>query len=836
VTTSSSGLSSVETLQSNHRNEYMLPNIEDKAESRYKRINFTRSAHTLSHPIFMTSLMHRSCSHNTAPVTLSQAIQHIATKHTSKILILDEYDSERNVHQLQNMGVSTFSFDSDDALVAIGYKNGIVKIYDSDEIFYKTMRPIPSISFKESKANKLSGLKMSTELHNPRIIPVVVLDTKKSISSIAWRKLACDHICISFDFSPQILHYDLTCSMDDDNPFQNQQYSAPLRPIRQYVPDGLGNNSCGHPCIIIWNKATTVKALNPSISPQRKEEEFVIAGSTNGFIRSWKLLNAVQSGSNNISNKCYWNLRVDATKPISMSRPIIALFLVDESRSLLVVTDDGLLTKWDLYNLKSPSFGSTTPEPKLLSTFSLANTLVLNPESSGAGSRVIKRVIQYDTDRDIYLIQLEESSIFLLHYSSQRLLHYPHQYDMSAMSLENIVIQKSMLDSVANLTAAKTTRGVNEPIVVSNYEDLAAVLSNNSASTTAKAAFVPASIVPLHSLSSLQAPSGGTTVLSSQYSYNDKSTVLSLVSLDCSYQNSFYHYSTNAFYRLRSYPCLRNIFTGCIESSLQRSVTYSYTLPARVISASVGDCQIMISSDLSNYLCNFNGLLSSMTRSNEIRLEYYCDSSPQLIEKQPSISYKDYTIESIRPYYLTLSTPYEGPTVVDGYPRVWLRTNLHCKGWSLDSYYFQEMVNITKAAQAKQVMNMLKYPRSNSHWAIDRMTKLGQENSDINLSNQVVTMAAHPSRDLLFVAHQDDSISIMTSASRFDPDVYASDLEEEEQVERERAITSKVTSYELHVRTEARKRTFKTNQGKAKNGLSSLLIYTNPNFDRFLCS
>jgi hypothetical protein len=130
------------------------------------------------------------------------------------------------------------------------------------------------------------------------------------------------------------------------------------------------------------------------------------------------------------------------------------------------------------------------------------------------------------------------------------------------------------------------------------------------------------------------------------------------------------------------------------------------------------------------------------------------------------------------------------------------------------------MVNSTKAAQTKQVMNMLKYPRSNSHWATDRMTWFDQENNDINKSNLVVAMAAHPSRDLLFVAHQDDSISIMTSACRFDPDVYASDLEEEEQAEKERAVVSKdaveYASYEVPVKTGARKRTFKTNQGKVK--------------------
>lgn len=136
-----------------------------------------------------------------------------------------------------------------------------------------------------------------------------------------------------------------------------------------------------------------------------REDEYIIAGSTNGYLRCWKVSSSGGQPPQRSINKGIWNIRNDVSRPKELARPIIAVFLLpyyplfsknqiltstdDVSMThLLAVTDDGLFTIWDIIHLVPGSFGSTGNEPKFITSFNLADRLLLSPSSS----RLIKSV------------------------------------------------------------------------------------------------------------------------------------------------------------------------------------------------------------------------------------------------------------------------------------------------------------------------------------------------------------------------------------------------------------------------------------------------------------
>ena len=104
---------------------------------------------------------------------------------------------------------------------------------------------------------------------------------------------------------------------------------------------------------------------------------------------------------------------------------------------------------------------------------------------------------------------------------------------------------------------------------------------------------------------------------------------------------------------------------SCYRKSLSGDACL--TLPGHVVYATTGRCEVVTSCDLNRFLCSETVGKSSPNRSHELFL-------------QSQLSLSDHLIESVFGYTIYLQQPYMGPSVSQGEPLVYLRTNLLSRG------------------------------------------------------------------------------------------------------------------------------------------------------------
>lgn len=593
--------------------------------------------------------------------------------------------------------------------------------------------------------------------------PLLSLDTKKSIGRIIWRKSLPDDIFVSFSFAPQIHHFSLS----------QVSFSAPTSssPVTVFLPEGKGNQGGGHRCMVLWMR----KFQMPKVT---REDEYIIAGSTNGYLRCWKVSSNGGQPPQRSVNKGIWNIRNDVSRPKELARPIIAVFLLpyyplfskhqsltfDDDISmthLLAVTDDGLFTVWDIVHLVPGSFGSTGNEPKFITSFNLADRLLLSPSNSRL-IRSVQREDKRDNAINRLVIQLEDGSVFLFDLFNLKLLGSPYQYHSTLSTTDEFISETAVPQALTKLPLnPPTTSRLGDAVITSSYEGLGQALSQRSLiaqlSIPAQYCSLPSNssqlsdiiILPSCSLSPGQLPSS--------------IPPLQRVSLSLTYHNPYTHESTSSYYQSRTSLYHRNLYTGLIVSSLQRCTSQAYTLPGFIISAVKGEKEVLVSVDLQGYLGNDYVSTNCMSRSNDIRIEYV-----ESREEESVLAFKDYTVETIRQNYVQLATPYDGPEVVQGSPRVWIRTNLMMKGWSNDSYYHSVIID-----QADKRPAVIESSGSmNAHWpdrkdwdvtsSLSNISNGLREDVDMSSMNPVVALFHHPYYPLFLVGRLDDSITVMT--------------------------------------------------------------------------
>jgi hypothetical protein len=683
--------------------------------------------------------------------------------------------------------------------------------------------------------------------------PVLNLDLRRSISSIVWRELFADDVVIAFAHNPQIYLFNL----GEVNP-----ESVHNPPLVVFTPDGKGTNSCGHQSILLWTKTIRLPAGRslPATNNNNtiRKEDYLIAGSTNGFIRCWKINNYnLDAPSNSFplqQNKCLWNIRNDISKPIDLARRIVSLFLIQDNSQLLAITDDGLLTVWDLIHLQTASFGSVGNEPKLLYSLSLTEKLLLSPITSlnnnttvrangeiSLSPRLIRKVISHSKDPETketkeYLILLEDGNIFLYHFLKRKLSFYPHQYDPNyPQNEEDMIIQASLPNSREKVidygrpmnaadensdddenddgTIRRTTTtsgaaaGLPPPpdTVTVSFEGLIQLVNQRNAPS---GVFSPDICSVNAHLSS--SSSSSSHYFLSMFDTLQKRPLFRSLDLSTSFHNSFAHSSINNYCSriCSTAPFYKNSF-GIIESALLRHTAVTYTLPGFIMFAETGDSEILLSQDLINYLGNSYLISNCLSKSNEIRIEYYLEDSPsgsdsdnhqnsnstkRLFSLGRKLFSQDYTIEKMRSNYITLSQPYMGPPVVNGYPRIWIRTNLLMKGFAYDSKFYEDNFNKTaskltlqnetlvnrqwplqreislkRSFQQRKKALLQQFPVAGTNLTNYYKQILQQEEAMVKntIASSVVVVQSHPVYPLLFLGHANDCITVMNYSGHY---------------------------------------------------------------------
>jgi len=198
---------------------------------------------------------------------------------------------------------------------------------------------------------------------------VVSFDTRRDVTCISWSHLRPDYVAVSYLFRPDIQVFDLTDAED-----------ANCDPRQTLTADGKGRG--GHNVLLYWHSVKCTPAP-PSTGQEKgvgeqRHSEGVVAGSVTGFIRYW----SSASGS----KSCTWNVMADPQRTSLTATPVVALqalHLAECSRDgaavqlLLAATAQGVVTLWDLSDLRAASFGSVQPEPRCVRRIELTSQLLL---------------------------------------------------------------------------------------------------------------------------------------------------------------------------------------------------------------------------------------------------------------------------------------------------------------------------------------------------------------------------------------------------------------------------------------------------------------------------
>jgi hypothetical protein len=228
----------------------------------------------------------------------------------------------------------------------------------------------------------------------PDLRPVVHFDTRRDISHIAWSHLRPNDIAVAYLFRPEVHIFDLS-EIDDSTGGGGEE-----SPARVLETDSRGGS--GHNVLLYWHTEKTDaipasahvptvhsrypaavhsghSSVTSNITSNRKESEGVIAGSVSGYIRFWNTSSSATVRSN--SKNFVWNLLADPHRTSVTASPVVALMRVtsaDLSAAplLLAATAQGVLTVWDLSDLRPGSFGSMQPEPKCLRRVDFAPQLM----------------------------------------------------------------------------------------------------------------------------------------------------------------------------------------------------------------------------------------------------------------------------------------------------------------------------------------------------------------------------------------------------------------------------------------------------------------------------
>lgn len=379
-----------------------------------------------------------------------------------------------------------------------------------------------------------------------------------------------------------------------------------------------------------------------TVNKSERKEDFVLAGTVNGYIRCWQL-----SGSSGA--KFLWSIKALN----GLESAVVGIILLRDG-VILSSTEDGYFSSWDLNNSKAVAFSSTGNEPLELFSVNLGSRLLISKDRACSGIRKIMRLPD----------------------SSHEVLVGHHNGNLHKIDLNRRCIVAKCLD------LNKRTNEAANSSLMSQDPNAAVTLSADNMNQLA-----------------LADAACERSVNSADFCL-PRLTNREILTSFCATQTTNMRYlrSSSEFFNeyasstvsssLQSSLIRPNLFSGYTESCLVKSVHICYTLPGFVMKATPGEVEIVVSRDLQQYLGNDAVTAGVISRSSHIRLEWGYDPCRTLfdgINRSVSASYPedvsslDYKVTSIRPYTITLEDPYRGPEVIDGHPRISIRTNLQAR-------------------------------------------------------------------------------------------------------------------------------------------------------------
>ncbi|EQC35869.1 hypothetical protein SDRG_06619 [Saprolegnia diclina VS20] len=215
--------------------------------------------------------------------------------------------------------ISTMAFDADGVILATGSSDGTIALYDFDEYFYHLLQ------HRNASAKTQRDVASVTDGAPAYVPPVHVISTSFELKRLRWNPKNQDEIACSFASRNEIHLFNLK--------------KLPRQPYRI-----LRTNS--RPSSGYYDLLYTVLG----------NQVHVIGGDNEGAVRMWDI---------NIPAKPKWQIALPREYGA-----VNALVLCEDNQHLVVGTEHGYLTVYDIFNLITPAFAQRSV-PKRRSVIAL---------------------------------------------------------------------------------------------------------------------------------------------------------------------------------------------------------------------------------------------------------------------------------------------------------------------------------------------------------------------------------------------------------------------------------------------------------------------------------
>ncbi|KAL7686176.1 putative WD40/YVTN repeat-like-containing domain superfamily [Plasmopara halstedii] len=219
---------------------------------------------------------------------------------------------------------SCLEFDSQGVLLAAGASNGIIALYDFDEVYHRSL----NLGQKWIESNKIQiEDKEEKTMTNIKLHPIHTIYTPFEVKRIRWNPVDEDEIACSFTNRNEIYVFNLR--------------KFPSKPHK--VLKSSNQPSSGYNDFFYFSTSGIISSQKePSREKSSLKSVSLIAGDTNGAVRMWNL---------QIPLRPVWSF-------LAGSLPINALVLSANKQFLIIGNEAGMLMTYDIQRKVVPAFGS----------------------------------------------------------------------------------------------------------------------------------------------------------------------------------------------------------------------------------------------------------------------------------------------------------------------------------------------------------------------------------------------------------------------------------------------------------------------------------------------
>ncbi|KAF4320712.1 hypothetical protein BBO99_00005349 [Phytophthora kernoviae] len=251
-----------------------------------------------------------------------------------KLHLSPQWERQARTLSIGDFYASCLEFDTQGVLLAAGASNGVIALYDFDDVFHRSINLGQRMSIREQREKEIDVDAESTE-HETKPVdeilhPIHTIFVPFEVKCIRWNPSNQDEIACSFSNRNEIHLFSL-------GKFPSKSYK---------VLKSSSHPSSGYNDLLYLPGPEAPKprqmGMHALKTKPREKTNYIIAGDMDGAIRMWDLRFPVRP---------VWSF-------FTGSQPINSMILSPNKQFLICGNEAGMLMTYDIKNKVVPAFGS----------------------------------------------------------------------------------------------------------------------------------------------------------------------------------------------------------------------------------------------------------------------------------------------------------------------------------------------------------------------------------------------------------------------------------------------------------------------------------------------